>query len=177
MPIASISKPQVDDTHDTQTGLVLGPQYHLVFLKLFHKKTVPTSANTTWPSGCFVLSPLTPLLILCLCSLPLLPGSAKPSLPPRHGSLSVWEGIHRGPSGREHIPSTAGTTTTCCTSSLALSICAGSCHLSLLQPEERSHFSSSGVASTPRSGTAGLCRQWNRVASPGHSHFLTCPVQ
>lgn len=48
MPTANILKPQADDTHDTQTGLILGPS--TLFPKpLLHNKAPVLAFNATWP--------------------------------------------------------------------------------------------------------------------------------
>lgn len=146
MSTASISKPQVDNTHDTQDWPYSGPS-----APCFQNPYCRTKPQF-WPP-----MPLAPVTSSCahsshLCSscasLPAsLPGSAQSSLSPRASSHSMWEGYR--------WPLLAGIT---CHLPLArwlhaiphclhLASAAGSCYLLLLQSSERSHSSLSGVAS------------------------------
>lgn len=143
---ANISKPQVDNTHDTQDWPHSGPSAPSFQNPLLHSKASVLASNATWPQWLIHVLTAHTSVILCLC-LPSFPGSAHSSLPPRSSSHSMWEGYR--------WPLLAGIT---CHLPLArwlhaiphcwhLASAAGSCYLLLLQPSERSHSSLSGVAS------------------------------
>lgn len=149
MPTANISKPQLDDTHDTQIGLILGPQ-HLVSKILTAQQSLSTGLQCH-------LAPVTnnsfaPSSHLCSPC----PGSAQSSLASRPSSHRMWERTQMAPSGQDHTPSTAGTMTSCCTSLLALSLCCWILSPTTTPARSKSPFSLSGVASAPRSNTAGI---------------------
>lgn len=90
---ANISKPQVDNTHDTQDSPHSGPQ-PLVSKILTAQQSLSSGLQchlAPVTNSCAHSSQLTALPILCLC-LPSFPGSAQSSLPLRPSSHSMWEG-------------------------------------------------------------------------------------
>lgn len=118
---ANISKPQVDNTHDTQDSPHSGPQ-PLVSKIL--------TAQQSLSSG--LQCHLAPVTNSCAHSAQLCPSCASactlpwlsPVFPSTQTQLTQHVGrIQMAPPGRDHMPSTAGTMTSCYTALLALSIC------------------------------------------------------
>lgn len=169
MPTANILKPQVDETHDTQIGLILGPKH-------FVSKTL--TAQQSFSSG--FQCHLAPVTKNSWAPSSHLSSSYAPACHPALAQPSTTQ--HVGKEGSRR-PLLAGITSHLVLAQWLHAVphcwhwasAAGSCYLPLLQPHENA-TPHCGVASAPRSNTAGISagkeNAWSCAFLP-----LTCSVR